>query len=187
MQLQEVFSVYRRPALLVTHNIEEAYRLGERLLVSVAWTNGCVRSERGCFSASAHARGGASYRLQEFFAREDEFRRQRGGIDWRCRLRVDQTISKPPAYVGIRAHYIDFLESAPANTARENVFPCWLVRASETPFRITLYLRLHDPNGEEGTFDLQAEVFKEKWQRFRDAPCPWHVRLSPESLFVTPE
>ena len=26
-QLQETFDTYRRPALLVTHNIEEAYRL----------------------------------------------------------------------------------------------------------------------------------------------------------------
>ena len=31
--LQETFAAYRRPALLVTHNIEEAYRLGEKLLV----------------------------------------------------------------------------------------------------------------------------------------------------------
>src|SRR5208282_4223572 len=32
-KLQETFATYRRPVLLVTHNIEEAYRLGERLLV----------------------------------------------------------------------------------------------------------------------------------------------------------
>jgi len=32
-QLQETFASFRRPALLVTHNMEEAYRLGERLLV----------------------------------------------------------------------------------------------------------------------------------------------------------
>ena len=32
-QLQETFATFRRPALLVTHNMEEAYRLGEQLLV----------------------------------------------------------------------------------------------------------------------------------------------------------
>jgi molybdate transport system permease protein len=61
------------------------------------------------------------------------------------------------------------------------------VRSSETPFRITLYLSLHRPPGESGEPHLQAEVFKEKWQLFRDRPLPWHVRLSPESLFVVPE
>jgi molybdate transport system permease protein len=95
----------------------------------------------------------------------------------------------PVAHVGIRAHHIDFEEARSANAAQENVLPCWLVRASETPFRITLYLRLHRPLGESGVnpqIDLQAEVFKEKWQLFRERPFPWHVRLSPESLFAMP-
>jgi molybdate transport system permease protein len=107
-------------------------------------------------------------------------------LDWGCKLRVDQAISNPPAHVGIRAHHIDFLEARTGGDEPENVFPCWLVRTSETPFRETLYLRLQ-PHGEEGAYDLQAEVFKEKWLRFRDVPCPWHVRLSPESLFLTSE
>ena len=33
IQLQETFAAYRRPTMLVTHNMEEAYRLGARLLV----------------------------------------------------------------------------------------------------------------------------------------------------------
>ncbi|MGB9312971.1 MAG: ATP-binding cassette domain-containing protein, partial [Candidatus Acidiferrales bacterium] len=32
-ELQDTFAAYRHPALLVTHNMEEAYRLGEQLLV----------------------------------------------------------------------------------------------------------------------------------------------------------
>jgi hypothetical protein len=34
---------------------------------------------------------------------------------------------------------------------------------------------------------LQAEVFKEKWEGFRERPLPWHVRLPPDSLFLLPE
>ena len=30
---------------------------------------------------------------------------------------------------------------------------------------------------------LQAEVFKEKWLRFRDKPFPWHVRLLADAVF----
>ncbi|HXX46222.1 MAG TPA: hypothetical protein VEJ38_15950, partial [Candidatus Acidoferrales bacterium] len=61
------------------------------------------------------------------------------------------------------------------------------VRSSETPFRITLYLRLNRPPDESGHYDLQAEVFKEKWERFRARPLPWHAKLPPESLFIMPE
>jgi molybdate transport system permease protein len=186
-QLQETFAAYRRPTLLVTHNIEEAYRLGEQLLVlsrgkvaafgpkeevfkrpptrEVAQLTGCKNFSR----ASMNADGSVE------------------ALDWNCRLRVEQTISKPPAFLGIRAHHIDFLESMPVGAPSENVSPCWLVRTSETPFRITLYLSFRQQVTESSAYDLQAEVFKEKWQRFRSLPYPWHVRLSPDSLFLMPE
>lgn len=186
-QLQETFAIYRRPTLLVTHNIEEAYRLGEQLLVlsrgrvaafgpkeeifrqpptrEVAQLTGCKNVSRAKMNADGSVEA----------------------LDWNSRLRVEQSISKPPAFVGIRAHHIDFLESGPAGALSENVFPCWLVRASETPFRITLYLSLREPAAETIAYDLQAEVFKEKWQRFRSLPQPWHVQLFPESLFLMPE
>jgi molybdate transport system permease protein len=43
---------------------------------------------------------------------------------------------------------------------------------------------LDQVHGEAGAHHLQAEVFKEKWQRFCERPFPWHVRLAPESLFL---
>ncbi len=67
-QLQETFAAFPRPALLVTHNIEEAYRLGEQLLVLSARPGGCLRSEGGDLSLPADRGSGAAHRLQEFFA-----------------------------------------------------------------------------------------------------------------------
>ncbi len=188
-QLQETFAAYRRPALLVTHNIEEAYRLGERMLV-------LSRGRVAAFGAK-----------EEIFRRPPclevarltgckNFSRARmvapglvEALDWGCQLRVSHELKQPVAHVGIRAHEIDFVEAGD-RAPQENVLPCWLVRSSETPFRVTLYLSFRQPAGatdEASPFDLQAEVFKEKWQRFRERPLPWHVRLSPDSLFLTPD
>jgi ABC-type sulfate/molybdate transport systems ATPase subunit len=186
-QLQETFAAYRRPTLLVTHNIEEAYRLGEQLLVL------------------ARGRVAASGAKEEILRRPPtlevaqltgckNFSRVRPisdhlveALDWGCQLRVARMPARPAAHVGIRAHHIDFVEPSGAGAPGDNVFSCWLARSSETPFRITLYLRLHQPPAESGDYHLQAEVFKEKWERFRNLPQPWRVRLSPESLFVLPE
>jgi molybdate transport system permease protein len=66
----------------------------------------------------------------------------------------------------------------------ENSFPCWLARAIETPFRVTLYLRLKAPPSGPGDYHLQAEVFKDKWTELRDRALPWRVRLEPERLFL---
>ncbi|HXQ25049.1 MAG TPA: sulfate/molybdate ABC transporter ATP-binding protein [Candidatus Acidoferrales bacterium] len=190
-QLQETFAAYRKPALLVTHNIEEAYRLGERLLVL---SRGHVAASGAKEEIFRHPPSLEVARLTGC----KNFSRARAisetmveALDWGCRLRVAQALTKPAAHIGIRAHHIDFIESRGAGGADENVIPCWLVRSSETPFRITLYLRLNRPPGESGEqpshVDLQAEVFKEKWERFREHPLPWHVRLSPDALFLLPE
>jgi molybdate transport system permease protein len=186
-QLQETFASFRRPVLLVTHNIEEAYRMSKELLVL----------SRGRVVASGPKETILRRPLTLEVARLTgckNFSRARAistseveALDWGCRLRVTQPIEREPAYVGIRAHMIDFLESSGANASRENVFPCKVVRSSETPFRITLFLRLQQAPDNSDEPHLQAEVFKEKWERFRERPFPWQVRLSPESLMLLPE
>jgi ABC-type sulfate/molybdate transport systems ATPase subunit len=185
-QLQEIFSAYQRPALLVTHNIEEAYRLGERLLVLSRGRMAAYGPKEGIFRHPPTREVGQLTGCKNFSRARTNPDGSVEALDWGCKVRVDQALSERPAYVGIRAHHIDFLEAKSGGDTSQNVFPCWLVRASETPFRETLYLRLQAHAG-EAAYDLQAEVFKEKWLRFRDVPCPWHVRLSPESLFLTPE
>jgi molybdate transport system permease protein len=186
-QLQETFAAYRRPTLLVTHNIEEAYRLCEQLLVLSRGRVAAFGRKEEVFLRPPTREVGQLTGCKNFSRATMNADGSVEALDWKCGLRVEQSISYAPAFVGIRAHHIDFLESTPSGAPSENVFPCWLVRASETPFRITLYLSLRQPVAETSEYDLQAEVFKEKWHRFRSRPFPWHVRLSPESLFLTPE
>jgi molybdate transport system permease protein len=73
---------------------------------------------------------------------------------------------------------------------QENVFPCQLVRSSETPFRVTLYLSLRQSGGatsKNSSFDLQAEVTKETFRLIRERPMPWLIQLRPESIFLLPD
>ena len=186
-QLQETFAAFRRPALLVTHNIEEAYRMSKELLVLsrgrvVASGPKEAILQRPPTLEVARLTGCKNFsRAKAMSANEVE------AVDWGCRLRVAQAIERAPAYVGIRAHMIDFLESSGANAPSDNVFLCRVVRSSETPFRITLFLRLQQSADNSDEPHLQAEVFKEKWERFRERPFPWHVRLSPDALMLLPE
>jgi molybdate transport system permease protein len=186
-QLQETFATYRRPVLLVTHNIEEAYRLGERLLVLSRGRVAAFGAKEDIFRRPPSLEAARLTGCKNFSRARPISENTVEALDWNCRLRVAQALPRLASHVGIRAHHIDFVESSGASALEENVFPCWLVRSSETPFRITLYLRLHHPPTDSGEYHLQAEVFKEKWERFRDRPLPWRVRLSPDSLFLLPE
>jgi molybdate transport system permease protein len=186
-QLQETFAAYPRPALLVTHNIEEAYRLGEQLLVLSRGRVAAFGARDEIFRSPPTLEVARLTGCKNFSKVRPLSENKVEALDWNCTLDVSRA-ARRPAHVGIRAHYIEFIDSsATSGGAKENVFPCWLARSSETPFRVTLYLLLHQPPGTAGDSCLQAEVSKEKWQRFRDKPFPWRVRLSPDSLFLMPE
>jgi ABC-type sulfate/molybdate transport systems ATPase subunit len=186
-QLQETFATFRRPALLVTHNMEEAYRLGEQLLV-------LTRGRVAAFGPKVEIfRRPPSSEVARLTGCKNISRAQlnpdgtQQALDWNCQLRLAHQPAATPNYIGIRAHHLDFLETAGEAANEPNVFPCWIVRTSETPFRVTLFLSLDPARAEAGEAHLQAEVFKEKWERFRDRPQPWRLRLAPESLFTMPD
>jgi ABC-type sulfate/molybdate transport systems ATPase subunit len=189
--LQETIAEGRRPTLLVTHNMEEAYRLGERLLVLSRGRVVATGPKKEIFQHPPTREVALLTGCKNFSRARLISTGEVEALDWGCRLRVAQQFERAPAFVGIRAHHIDFAESSggaiEASPAVENTLPCRLVRASETPFRMTLYLRLDAAPADAGEFQLQAEVFKEKWERIRERPQPWHVRLAADSLFVTPE
>jgi molybdate transport system permease protein len=186
-QLLDTLSAYRGAALLVTHNIEEAYRLGSDLLVLSKGQASAFGPKEEIFRHPPTVEVARLTGCKNFSAARNISANEIEAINWRCRLRVTQTIARPAAQVGIRAHQIDFLESHNSSDAADNVFPCWPISSSETPFRITLYLKLHNAPTANDHADLQAEVFKEKFHLFKDAPLPWHVRLAPESLIIFPE
>jgi molybdate transport system permease protein len=187
-QLRETLGIYRGSILFVTHNIEEAYRVCGEIVVL--------------------ARGGVAARgpKEEIFRHPPtlevarltgckNFSRARVGAggfieaqDWGVTLRVTQTLAKPHEHVAIRAHHIR-VHGAGENAAegRENVFPCWLASITETPFRVTLDLRIGDPPASPTDFHVQAEVFKREWEGFRNLPQPWQVELAPDRLFLLPD
>lgn len=194
-QLQETFAEFRRPVLLVTHNIEEAYRLGEKLMLLARGKVVAFGEKEDIFRhpptrMAAQLTGCKNFsRVRPISDHEIE------AIDWGCRLRIEpcsQSNSRPSAWVGIRAHHIefagvDFPDQPATSVPAANVFDAWPARTSETPFRVTLYLHLGQPNNQPSQHELQAEVYKEKWRQFRDRPQPWRIRLSSDALMLMPE
>jgi molybdate transport system permease protein len=186
--LQETFATYRRPALLVTHNMEEAYRLGEQLLVLARGRVAAFGPKEEIFRRPATSEVARLTGCKNISRAQPNPDGTLQALDWNCRLRLKHQPAVTPKYIGIRAHHIDFPETTAGEAAAEsNIFPCWIVRTSETPFRITLFFSLDSARAEAGEAHLQAEVLKEKWERSRDRPQPWRVRLATESLFAMPD
>lgn len=179
-QLIQTLTTYKGVTLFVTHNLEEAYRVCHNLIVlsdgkAIAYgpkdhifeqpSTYIVAQLTGCKNISP-AQAISSQRVK--------------ALDWGCSLQVVAPIPNSLAYIGIRAHHLSF----PPDSTLDNTFPCWLVMTSETPHRMTLYLKLHASPTDTQDYHLQAEVFKEQWVILKDKPFPWYVRLDPLQLFL---
>ncbi|MGL5064962.1 MAG: molybdate ABC transporter permease subunit, partial [Microcoleus sp.] len=82
--------------------------------------------------------------------------------------------------IGIRAHQISITTDPDLN----NTYPCWLAATSETPHRMTLFLKFNSVPLSLQDYHVQAEVFKEKWNTIKDRPFPWYVQLNPDRLIL---
>ncbi len=208
--------------LLVTHNIEEAYRVCDRLLVmdrgqaSVCDAKSTVMKYPKTVGA---ARLTGCKNISRIVPESSHIAR---ALDWNCTLQIAAAISAGTTHLGMRAHQIEFLEALPpARTdcfgppaestlqdhidgddlqlsakphtatlqasrglATDNTFPCWLAMKSETPHRVTLYLKLGEPPLGPDDYHLQAEVFREKWEILAGMPFPWSIRLDPQRLLA---
>jgi molybdate ABC transporter permease protein len=173
-------AAYRGPTLFVTHNLEEAYRVCQDLLVLDRGKAIAQGSKQSIFERPASFRVAQLTGCKNFSRAIIHATHQVEALDWDCTLETDLPVPHQIAHIGIRAHQISF-----TNYPREiNTFPCWLAATSETPHRMTLYLKLHHPPDGSSYYHLQAEVFKEKWAILQHQPLPWYVHLDPLRLML---
>jgi molybdate transport system permease protein len=179
-QMMEILADYSGVTLFVSHNMEEAYRLCPNLLVLEHGKEAHHGSRYEVFKHPATMNVAKITGCKNFSHAVMKSSQIVEAIDWNCTLKVAENIPENLSHIGLRAHQVTFTN----NPDQENVFPCWLVRTSETPHRMTLFLKLHSPGENHHDYHLQAEVYKEKWVKFKDQSFPWYVKLDPERLIL---
>jgi molybdate transport system permease protein len=184
--LEETFVSYPRPALLVTHNIEEAYRMGRELLVLsrgrvVAHGNKQEIFRRPPSAEVARLTGCKNISRARVEADGSVF-----AEDWGVRLRLAEMARASARFVGIRAHHVRFAALHASEGAATTV-PCWLAHVSEGPFRTTVFLRTRELEKSADEIEFQAELTREEWEYLRGLQQPWDVRLAAERLFLMEE
>jgi molybdate transport system permease protein len=181
-QMRITLADYSGVTLFVTHNMEEAYRLCPNLLVLEQGKAVHHGSKYEVFEHPATLAVAQITGCKNFSPVEVLSSHQVDAIDWGCVLQVESAITgkSESSYIGIRAHQISFTK----DIHQENTFPCWLVRTSETPHRMTLFLSLKNHPRNQYDYHLQVEVYKDKWLNIKDQPFPWYVHLDPKRLIL---
>lgn len=175
---------YPGVTLFVTHNLEEAYRVCPNLLVLDQGQAIAQGTKQAIFNRPATYTVAQLTGCKNFSRAVALSPTQIEAIDWGIRLQVMELIPDALAYIGIRAHQIIFVKPSASDRPDPNLFPCWLVKTSETPHRMTVFLKFDSALTQGQDYHLQAEVFKETWLTLRNYPHPWHVKLDPVRLIL---
>ena len=179
-QVAEILDDYSGVTLFVTHNMEEAYRLCPSLLVLEQGKQAHHGSKYEIFQHPASVNVAQLTGCKNFSRANALSPQQIEAIDWGCTLEVREKIPAKLSHVGIRAHHLIFTK----DPQQVNTFPCYLVRTSETPHRMTVFLKLHSVGNHPHDYHLQGEIYKEKWVNIQDQPFPWYVQLEPSQLLL---
>jgi molybdate transport system permease protein len=181
-QIIASLSAYAGVSLFVTHNLEEAYRVCTNLLVLEQGRVIAHSSKHHIFEHPQTVGIAQLTGCKNFSRAVTQGSHQVQAIDWGCTLQVVEAIPDNLTDVGIRAHQVSILSQPDPDL--DNTFPCWLAAISETPHRMTLFLKLNAEPADSQDYHVQAEIFKEKWQTIKDQPFPWYVRFDPLRIIL---
>jgi len=179
-QLLETLSTYCGMTLFVTHNLEEAYRICETLMVMSGGKAIAYDAKHQIFEHPKTVRVAQLTGCKNFSRAVVHGASTVVATDWGITLDVLEAIPDRLTDIGIRAHQISITTDAHG----DNTYPCWLTTTSETPHRMTLFLKFNAAPVDAQDYHVQAEVFKEKWNTIKDQPFPWSVRLDPARLIL---
>jgi molybdate transport system ATP-binding protein len=184
-QMIQVLSKYRGITLFVTHNVDEAYRICKNLIIISNGSNIATGNKEEIFvnppnMTTARLTGCKNFSNINFV--QNNFDEDVNGIveavDWGCVLNIDKNRDFKPGVkycLGIRANHIVLAEEHMKN----NLLRCSVIGKSETPFRVTVYLK--PDNESQG--ELLWEMSKEKWTKIKDKTS-YDIFMDPKRIFI---
>lgn len=179
-QLVQDLHHFQGRLFLVTHNVEEAWRLCDDMILLEHGRIIRQGPKREVFAdpgsvAAAQLTGCKNF--VKISSRQDD---RIHCVDWLCDLELPDQ-SPMGAWIGIRAHHILlFTESSQG----PNTFPCWLARVSESPHRLTFFLKLQTRAQDAFDFHLQVALPREEGERLLNQPQPWFAQLPRDKLLI---
>lgn len=179
-QLMDTLSIYHGVTLFVSHNIEDVYKVCNKLVVLVSGNVEAKGEKDNIFQmpptfTTAQLTGCKNFSCANYLS-ENTF----DATDWDVELKTSRPITKELKHVGIRTNYIRLA----SENETDNTFNCWPSFTLETPFRITVYLSIGKKPSDSNDYQLQWEISKERWFELQDLPFPWRIYLDPDKLII---
>lgn len=171
----EMLCDYKGSAIVVTHNMDEAYRLCEDVVIVNKGKKELEGDKNSVFENPISVEGakitGCKNTIKVIQINETEV----SVPDFGMRLNVLPT--KSVNFIGIRAHHIELVDL----NMKENCVLCLAEYVSESPFQVTLFLKPLNSNTTDKV--IQCELSKEQWNIKRKINNIYNIHLPKEKIF----
>jgi ABC-type sulfate/molybdate transport systems ATPase subunit len=178
-EMTESLKKFSGITLFVTHNIQEAYRLCNRI---VFLNNGRVEtigSKEEVFQRPA-TRETAKITGCKNIARAVRKSEHSAEIpDWGIRAATAMSIDNPEGFIGIRANHIKLADES----VQENCCPVWIADESDAPFTTTLYLKIGSAPSRLDDYHIQWEMRRDQRAELSNLAQPIRIFMDPEKVF----
>ena len=172
--LLELLEEKKKPAILVTHDRNEAFRLCSKIAFVERGKYSRPVEKREFFEspstvAAARLSGCKNISRLKWLSDDTAY-----ALDWGIKIRVAATgAGVCPNFAGFRAHYLELCQDQDA--AAENVFTCGIKRVIEDAFSYTVYFAQAGASSESAL--LAWEVEKSLWKKIEASVGQEKIRV----------
>lgn len=174
LELADVLTRFGGPAIYVSHNRDEVYRLCSSVCVLDEGKSAPKQTVGGLFTAPTTVSACMLSGCKNISRAEP----RDGGlyaVDWGVQLQTDRP-SDGTMHIGVRAHYV-----SPCTADAENAIPCTVSRVVDNMF--STIVMLNTPGGSYGPSLIRMEIPKEEYKRLcLDGTV--YVKINPADIML---
>ncbi|MHC1685400.1 MAG: sulfate/molybdate ABC transporter ATP-binding protein [Clostridiaceae bacterium] len=182
-ELKENLALFNGTTLFITHNMEEAFQICERISILSHGNLEASGSREDIFSNPPTVEAARLTGCKNITELKRISNNLVEAIDWGCRISLNKELDKNITHLGIRAHHIEIAKG----NENINTFDCWVAFTIETLFRVIVYLKVNEPPRDKGDYNIVYDVSKEKWERLKINEFPLKVNINLAKLIFMRE
>ena len=170
-ELMNILSDYKGQVVFVTHDIEEAYRVCDDIVVYDRGIGLPKRNKKDLFESPNSLIEAKITGCKNISRAKKTGKHTVYALDWGYECTLDNEINENIEYIGIREHHINTIDDKiDLEENEKNIFNFNIVNIIENPFSYTIYIQ----KNEENEF-IQIEIDKNNNFKYRDKEDIWVV------------
>lgn len=181
-QLKEDIAGFSGTTIFVTHNMDEAYQVCENIIILSNGKIDISGYKEDVFNKPETVSSAKLTGCKNISRAKKADSKTIEAIDWGIKVTAYDEIKDDISYVGVRAHYFEFIDKP--SIEEVNTFDLFPAFTRETLFRMMVYLKFNKPAESRNDYHILWDISKEEWNLIKDKPIPWKIRINPKKVIL---